>query len=80
MLELIILILNIIDKDPDNEVGPLIKDLLVVMRKVPLWERKAEWRKLRVELRGRFLGLTSAVDLLERIRDHAESLQDKLKG
>lgn len=80
MLELVILILDLIEMDRDNEVGPLISELVVLMRKMPAWERKTEWKRLRIALKHRFQGHISAVDLLVRIREHAEDLQDKIRG
>lgn len=80
MLELVILILDMIEKDPDNEVGPTIRELAMVMRRMPAWERKTEWKRLRIALKHRFQGRITAVDLIGRIREHADDLQDKIKG
>ncbi len=80
MLELIILILDVMEMDPDNDVGPLVRELVAMMRKVPTWERKPEWRRLRLDLKHRFQGRISTVDLLTRIREHGHDLDDKIKG
>lgn len=80
MLELIILILDVMEMSPDNDVGPLVRELAVMMRDVPVWERKTEWKRLRISLKHRFQGRISAVDLLARIKEHGYDLHDKIKG
>ncbi len=80
MMELIILILDVMEMDPDNNVGPLARELVVMMRKIPVWERKDEWKKLRLALKHRFTGRITTSDLLKRMKEHAYDLEDKLKG
>ncbi len=80
MLELIILILDVMEMDPDNNVGPLVRELVVLMRKLPVWERKKEWKRLRLAMKHRFNGRMTMKDLIKGMKDHASSLEDKLKG
>lgn len=80
MLELVILILDVMEMSPDNEVGPLVRELAVAMRKMPVWERKTEWKRLRLGLKHRFVNRISTVELLRRMREHALDLDEKLKG
>jgi hypothetical protein len=80
MLELVILILDVMDMGPDNDVGPLVRELVVAMRKMPVWERKTEWKRLRLALKHRFIDKISTVELLRRMREHSLDLDEKLKG
>ncbi len=80
MLELIILILDVLEMSPDNEVGPLVKELIAQMRRMPVWERKTEWKRLRIALKHRFHDKITTVELIGRIQEHAFDLDDKLKG
>lgn len=80
MLGLIILILDVMDKSPDNEVGPLVRELVVLMKKMPVWERETEWKRLRIALKHRFYDKISTVDLIGRLKEHGFDLEDKLRG
>ncbi len=80
MLELILLILDVMEMSPDNEIGPMVRELVVAMRKLPVWERKTEWKRLRLALKHRYINRSSTLDLLRRMRQHSQDLDDKLKG
>lgn len=80
MLGLIILILDVMDMSPDNEVAPLVRELVGLMQRMPAWERETEWKRLRITLKHRFQEKISTVDLISRMREHGYDLADKLKG
>ncbi len=79
MVNLVILILDVMEMSPDNAVGPLVREIAVILRKMPVWERKEEWRRLRSALRNRFQDKVTTVDLLQYLRDHLFDLEDKVR-
>lgn len=79
MLELIILILDVMEIDPDNNVSPLVRELAERMRRLPVWDRKTEWKRLRLALKHRYVNRISTQQLLDRIRVHGLELDEKLK-
>lgn len=80
MLELVLLIIDVMEMSPDNEVGPMVRELVIGMRRLPVWERKTEWKRLRLALKHRYIDRIPTVELLKRMRIHALDLDEKLKG